>query len=140
MEKITQILELVDSLSILELKDLVKALSGNNNTPEFNNALALAQERSVDSRADFITLFAGTLKLLHKTLSLNDRIVQFAVCRSDFDTVDAEFKYIHQFRIIRAGICQRQQLCGQAGDECGLDIVGFDQFFIKFVGHIQIGH
>ena len=42
----------------VQLKDLVKALSGNNNTPEFNNALALAQERSVDSRADFITLFA----------------------------------------------------------------------------------
>ena len=42
----------------VQLKDLVKALSGNNNTPEFNNALALAQERSVDSRSDFITLFA----------------------------------------------------------------------------------
>ena len=42
----------------VQLKDLVKALSGNNNTPEFSNALALAQERSVDSRADFITLFA----------------------------------------------------------------------------------
>ena len=42
----------------VQLKDLVKALSGNNNTPEFNDALALAQERSVDSRADFITLFA----------------------------------------------------------------------------------
>ncbi|MBQ2965479.1 MAG: protein translocase subunit SecDF [Bacteroidales bacterium] len=42
----------------VQLKDLVKALSGNNNTPEFNNALALAQERSVNSRADFITLFA----------------------------------------------------------------------------------
>ena len=42
----------------VQLKDLVKALSGNNNTPEFNNALALAQERSVDSRLDFISLFA----------------------------------------------------------------------------------
>ena len=46
----------------VQLKDLVKALSGNNNTPEFNNALALAQERSVDSRADFITLFAEAWK------------------------------------------------------------------------------
>ena len=42
----------------VQLKDLVKALAGDSNVPEFNNALALAQERSVDSRADFITLFA----------------------------------------------------------------------------------
>ena len=46
----------------VQLKDLVKALSGYNNAPEFNNALALAQERSVDSRADFITLFAEAWK------------------------------------------------------------------------------
>ena len=42
----------------VQLKDLVKALAGDSDVPEFNNALALAQERSVDSRADFITLFA----------------------------------------------------------------------------------
>ncbi|MBO5471313.1 MAG: protein translocase subunit SecDF [Bacteroidales bacterium] len=42
----------------VQLKDLVKALAGDSNVPEFNSALALAQERSVDSRADFITLFA----------------------------------------------------------------------------------
>ena len=42
----------------VQLKDLVKALAGDSNVPEFNNALALAQERSMDSRADFITLFA----------------------------------------------------------------------------------
>ena len=42
----------------VQLQDLVKALAGNSDLPEFNNALALAQERSVNSRADFITLFA----------------------------------------------------------------------------------
>ena len=54
----------------VQLKDLVKALSGNNNTPEFNNALALAQERSVDSRADFITLFAEAWKETSNGMSL----------------------------------------------------------------------
>ena len=42
----------------VQLEDLVKALAGGNNTPEFTNALALAKERSVNSRNDFITLFA----------------------------------------------------------------------------------
>ena len=41
----------------VQLKDLVKALSGGNSTPEFNKALALAEERSVNSRQDFISLF-----------------------------------------------------------------------------------
>ncbi len=42
----------------VQLKDLVKALAGGNEAPEFTNALALAQERSVNSRQDFITLIA----------------------------------------------------------------------------------
>ena len=41
----------------VQLEDLVKALADNNQTPEFKQALALAKERSVNSRADFITLF-----------------------------------------------------------------------------------
>ena len=46
----------------VQLKDLVKALAGGNEAPEFTNALALAQERSVNSRQDFITLFAEAWK------------------------------------------------------------------------------
>ena len=46
----------------VQLKDLVKALAGNNEAPEFAQALALAQERSVDSRLDYITLFAEAWK------------------------------------------------------------------------------
>ena len=41
----------------VQLEDLVKALAGDNQTPEFNRALALAKERSVNSSSDFITLF-----------------------------------------------------------------------------------
>ena len=46
----------------VQLKDLVKALAGDNNAPEFEKALALAQERSVNSREDFISLFADAWK------------------------------------------------------------------------------
>ncbi|MBR4568455.1 MAG: protein translocase subunit SecDF [Bacteroidales bacterium] len=41
----------------VQLEDLVKALAGENQTPEFNRALTLAKERSVNSTSDFITLF-----------------------------------------------------------------------------------
>lgn len=41
----------------VQLEDLVKALADYNQTPEFTQAIALAKERSVNSRADFITLF-----------------------------------------------------------------------------------
>ncbi len=46
----------------VQLEDLVKALAGGNTAPEFTNALALAKERSIDSRNDFITLFAEAWK------------------------------------------------------------------------------
>ena len=46
----------------VQLKDLVKALAGNNEAPEFAQALALAQERSVESRLDYISLFAEAWK------------------------------------------------------------------------------
>ena len=46
----------------VQLEDLVKALSGNNQTPEFQRAIALAKERSVNSQSDFITLFGEAWK------------------------------------------------------------------------------
>ncbi len=46
----------------VQLEDLVKALAGGNTAPEFTNALALAKQRSVDSRNDFITLFGEAWK------------------------------------------------------------------------------
>ena len=46
----------------VQLKDLVKALASGNEAPEFAQALALAEERSVNSRQDFITLFAEAWK------------------------------------------------------------------------------
>ena len=46
----------------VQLEDLVRALSGNNQTPEFQKAIALAKERSVNSQSDFISLFADAMK------------------------------------------------------------------------------
>ncbi len=46
----------------VQLEDLVRALSGNNTTPEFQRAIALAKERSVNSQNDFISLFADAWK------------------------------------------------------------------------------
>jgi len=46
----------------VQLEDLVRALSGNNVSPEFQKAIALAKERSVGSQSDFITLFAEAWK------------------------------------------------------------------------------
>ena len=46
----------------VQLQDLVQALSGDNPSPAFQQALALAKERSVNSRDDFITLFGNAWK------------------------------------------------------------------------------
>ena len=46
----------------VQLKDLVKALADGNQSPEFIAALDLAQANSVNSRQDFITLFAEAWK------------------------------------------------------------------------------
>jgi len=46
----------------VQLEDLVRALSGNNQTPEFNQAVAQAKARMVNSQSDFITLFADEWK------------------------------------------------------------------------------
>ncbi|MCH5174021.1 MAG: protein translocase subunit SecDF, partial [Bacteroidales bacterium] len=46
----------------VQLEDLVRALSGNNQTPAFQQAIAQAKSRSVNSQSDFITLFAEAWK------------------------------------------------------------------------------
>ena len=46
----------------VHLEDLVRALAGSNQSPEFLNAISLAKERSVNSQSDFITLFAEAMK------------------------------------------------------------------------------
>ncbi len=50
----------------VQLEDLVEALAGNNAAPEFQQAINLAKQRSVNSRDDFITLFADAWKEVGK--------------------------------------------------------------------------
>ena len=54
----------------VQLEDLVRALSKNNQSAEFNNAIALAKENQKDSREDFITLFAEAWKQTSNGLPL----------------------------------------------------------------------
>ena len=42
----------------VQVKDLIKALADGNQSPEFEQALALATQKEANSREDFITLFA----------------------------------------------------------------------------------
>ena len=46
----------------VQLEDLVRALSGGNQSPEFQQAIANAKNRMVNSQSDFITLFAEEWK------------------------------------------------------------------------------
>ena len=58
-------LDLKGGLNVMlqvQLEDLVKALAGDNRTPEFEKAVALAKQRSVNSQSDFITLFGEAWK------------------------------------------------------------------------------
>lgn len=67
----------------VQLENLVKALSGYNNSPEFNKAIEIAKQNSLNSRNDFITLFADAWKQVGKgqrlsqifgTYEMRDRI------------------------------------------------------------------
>ena len=55
----------------VQLEDLVKALADNNQDPKFAQAIALAKERSVASRSDFITLFEEAWKEVGEGMPLN---------------------------------------------------------------------
>lgn len=99
----------------VQLEDLVKAISGNNTNPEFQKALALAKERSVNSREDYITLFADawkevangqTLAQIFGTYEMKDRITPTS---SDADVIsvirdEAESAVANSFNVLRSRI------------------------------------
>ena len=96
----------------VQLKDLVKALAGGSNAPEFNNALALAQERSVNSRADFITLFAEAweetsngmpLAQVFGTYEMRDKIRPESTNAEVIDVIraEAESAISNSFNVLR---------------------------------------
>ena len=96
----------------VQLKDLVKALSGNNAAPEFAQALNLAQERSVNSRQDYITLFAEAwqetsngmpLAQIFGTYELRDKITPESTDEQVIEVIrtEAESAVSNSFNVLR---------------------------------------
>ena len=116
----------------VQLKDLVKALAEGNETPEFAEALALAQERSVNSRQDYITLFAEAwaekgngipLAQIFGTYEMRDRITPestdeevIAVIRESAEAAISNSFNVLRNRIDRFGVTQPNiQKLGNSG-------------------------
>ena len=116
----------------VQLEDLVKALAGDNQTPEFNRAIELARERSVNSRQDFITLFADAWKevaggqrlaSIFGTYEMRDRIDAtstdeqvISVIRADAESAVANSFNVLRNRIDRFGVTQPSiQKLGNSG-------------------------
>ena len=116
----------------VQLQDLVKALAGNNADPAFLKALSLAKERSVNSREDFITLFADAWKevsggqrlaKIFGTYEMKDRIKAestdaevIAVIREEAESAVANSFKVLRNRIDRFGVTQPSiQKLGNSG-------------------------
>lgn len=116
----------------VQLEDLVKALADNNQTPEFTQALALAKERSVNSRSDFITLFAeawnevghgiplaqifGTYEMNSKISSTTSDAEVIRVIREEAESAISNSFNVLRNRIDRFGVTQPNiQQIGNSG-------------------------
>jgi len=116
----------------VQLENLVKALSGYNNSPEFNKAIEIAKQNSVNSRADFITLFADAWKQVGKgqrlsqifgTYEMRDRIHPestdaevIAVINEEAQSAVANSFNVLRNRIDRFGVTQPNiQKLGNSG-------------------------
>ena len=116
----------------VQLEDLVRALSKNNQTPEFNNAIALAKENAKNSREDFITLFAeaweqtsnglplahvfGTIDMVGKIgpESTDEEVIE--VIRAESESAVANSFNVLRNRIDRFGVTQPNiQKLGNSG-------------------------
>jgi SecD/SecF fusion protein len=106
----------------VQLQDLVRALSGNNTSPEFNKAIELAKVRSVNSQSDFITLFAEAwkevsggerLSRVFGTYEMRDRIKPestdeevISVIKNEAESAIANSFNVLRNRIDRFGVTQ----------------------------------
>ena len=116
----------------VQLKDLVKALADGNESPEFIAALELAQANSVDSRQDYITLFAEAWKVkgngtplaqIFGTYEMRDQIKPestdeevIAVIRESADAAISNSFNVLRNRIDRFGVTQPNiQKLGNSG-------------------------
>ncbi len=116
----------------VQLQDLVKAISGDNTDPAFQKALALAKERSVNSREDYITLFADAwkevgngqrLSQIFGTYEMKDKIKPessdadvISVIRDEAESAVANSFNVLRNRIDRFGVTQPSiQKLGNSG-------------------------
>jgi len=106
----------------VQLEDLVRALAGGNQSPEFLQAISLAKERSVNSQSDFITLFAEAMKetapgtrlaQIFGTYEMRDRIKPestdeqvVAVIKEEAESAVANSFNVLRNRIDRFGVTQ----------------------------------
>ena len=106
----------------VQLEDLIKALAGENQTAEFQQALALAKERSVNSQSDLISLFADAWKevasgqrlaQIFGTYEMRDRIKPessdddvIAVIKEEAESAIANSFNVLRNRIDRFGVTQ----------------------------------
>ena len=102
---------------ILEVKvsDIIKALSGHNQDPVFNQAIANAEEREKSSTSAFITLFQeelekaspnGQLAAIFATIDLKDRVNR-NMSNSEVVSVlrtEAEVAITNSFNVLRTRI------------------------------------
>ena len=116
----------------VQLEDLVKALADNNQSPEFTRAIELARTRSVDSRADFITLFEqawhetsngmplaqifGTYEMSSKINASSTDSDVISVIREEAESAIANSFNVLRNRIDRFGVTQPNiQQLGNSG-------------------------
>lgn len=106
----------------VQLKDLIKALADNSQTPEFQAALDMAQKKELTSREDFITLFqqsweeiapAKRMSSVFGTYEMRDRIKPetsnnevIAVIREEAESAIANSFNVLRNRIDRFGVTQ----------------------------------
>ena len=96
----------------VQLEDLVVALAGENATPEFHQALALAKQRSVNSQSDLITLFGeaweettggARLAQIFGTYEMRDRIQPESTNEHVLSVIseEAESAIANSFNVLR---------------------------------------
>ena len=106
----------------VQLEDLVRALAGGDQSPQFLQALSLAKERSVNSQSDFITLFgdawkevSGGMRLaqIFGTYEMRDRIKPestddqvLSVIKDEAESAVANSFNVLRNRIDRFGVTQ----------------------------------
>ena len=116
----------------VQLKDLIVALADGNQSPEFVEALALAQKKELDTRADFITLFEeswnevapgkrlstifGTFEMREKIKPETSNADVIKVIREEAESAIANSFNVLRNRIDRFGVTQPNiQKLGNSG-------------------------